>query len=190
MSGCSHWSPRRKMKGWKLVKHLKLDADFFLFLCMLTEIIFLRFGFLRRKHVCSKITKLSEWLSDSNPAWVTWLVLGHLEDQPVTHPGLKALQSAKKKTPARSHQQSTTTHVQVIVGDASTAADLPFLLLDVFLQALQVGHEGLVEGRQVKVLHRRPELSGTAKNANWTVYDIAGAMSNIPEWNPSPVPPY
>lgn len=57
------------------------------------------------------------------------------------------------------------TRLQVIVSDASAASNLPFVLAGGFPHAFQVGPEGIVEGRQVEVLHRRLELSGTANNA-------------------------
>lgn len=47
----------------------------------------------------------------------------------------------------------------LIVSKASTAADLPLLIGNIFLQALQVVQEGFVEGGQVKVLHTRQLLS-------------------------------
>lgn len=49
-----------------------------------------------------------------------------------------------------------------IVSDAFTATDLPLLIAKIFLQALQVIHEGLVEGGQLKVLHTRLALSYAA----------------------------
>lgn len=58
------------------------------------------------------------------------------------------------------------TRLQVIVSNASTASNLPFLLAGGFPHAFQVGPEGLIEGREVKVLRRQLELSGTANNAN------------------------
>lgn len=41
-------------------------------------------------------------LRDTYPSRVTWLVLGHLEDQPVTHPGLKALSRGKQTSKIKS----------------------------------------------------------------------------------------